>query len=145
MKTLVDFISCNENHLSLDKFITEACKYEVQKPCSFSALKKCNKELYNLIEKDSVLSEISKIKGLKFQQNSKENKNLVTIEMNGSPSQNDEVIKQIKEITGKYVNFGTNKEYWNDGHTSKYKPQFGFYNLDNGKIYDEYNKAKEGK
>ena len=135
MKTLVDFIS-------------EACNYkEVYKPCSFSALKRNHKELYNLIENDPVLSEISKIKGLKFQQNPNEKnfKNLITIEMNGGSSQNDEVINQIKEITGKYVNFGTNKDYWNDGHTSKYKTQFGFYNLDNGKIYDEYNKAKEGK
>lgn len=116
-------------------------------PCSFSALKRNHKELYNLIENDKILGEIAKIKGLKFYQdpNEKIYKNLIQIEMNSKPNSNDSIIKQIKEITGGYVNFETDRGYWNDGHVSNNKKQFGWYNLNNGKIYGNYNDAKEGK
>ena len=134
---------------SLIEFITESTNNRKKhyNPCSFSALKRNHKELYNLIENDKILSEIAKIKGLKFYQdpNEKFHKNLIQIEMYGKPSSNDSIIKQIKEITGKYVNFETDRDYWDDGHVSKYKHQFGWYNLDDGKIYSDYNDAKNQK
>lgn len=132
MKTLVDFI-----YESSEKY----------KPSSISALKRNNKELYKIVTNDKVLSEIAKIKRIKFYQNpdDKYNKNVVQIEIFEEPNKNKEIIEQIKKITGKYVNFATNPEYYNDGYNLKKYGMFGFYNIDNGKIYDEFDDAKEGK
>ena len=131
MKSLVEYI-----HESLKSY----------NPCSFSALKRNHKELYKVIEKDPILSEIAKIKGILFHQDPMNKfKNIIEINMFDTPDKNKERIEQIKEITGKYVKFQIDRNYWDDGYTSKRREEFGFYNINNGLIYDEYETAKEEK
>ena len=127
---------------SLTQLIAESLK--AYDPCSFSALKRNHRELYKVIENDPILSEIAKIKGVLFHQDPMAHfKNIIEINMFDTPDKNKERIEQIKKITGKYVNFQVNKNYWNDGYTLKKRQEFGFYNRNNGLIYKDYETAKE--